>query len=118
MSIGVAKVLRKARARMERPGTWCREYVALDAAGEPTDPDAPDAVCWCARGALEAEGCCVLAEGDESDGDDLDLAEWSFLSKEAKRWGYSSIEAFNDGQTQDEVLRLFDRAIASAEGAG
>ena len=108
--------LRRARARIERPESWCRTYCALDAHGEPTDPDAKDAVCWCARGALEAEGYYVLAEGEDTDQIDGD-EPWWFLHLAARRLRYGSIEAFNDGQSHAEVLALYDRAISLAEAA-
>lgn len=119
MSIGVANNLREARALIETPETWTRDEAALDAGGEPTDPDDEDAVCWCARGALEAVGCCVLfgGETEEDDGNGMDLAEWSCLNEEAQRLGYSSIEELNDATGHVEVLRMFDGAIARAEAS-
>ena len=118
--MSVADMLRRARDRIATPETWCQKYTALDADGHFTDPDGPKAVRFCARGALEAVGCCILAEGETEaeDGNDMDLAEWSFLSEEAKRSGtYGSIEDFNDHVTHADVLRLFDRAIERAEAS-
>jgi hypothetical protein len=116
---GVAGTLRRARARIEKPGTWCQTDIARDADGEPTDPDVHEAVCWCALGALQAAGCVIAfeCESEDMEGSDEDLAEWSFLHEEARRSGYASIEDFNDRQTHSEVLGLFDRAIARAEAA-
>ncbi len=109
--------LRRARARIENPDAWLRKYLACRSDGEPTDPDSENAVCWCARGALEAEGCYVLAEGEDLAelGDAPEQEPWWWLHMEANRSGYSSIESFNDSQSHAEVLRLFDRAIARAE---
>ena len=44
--------LRLAAALIADEDRWTREFTARDIAGEPCEPDSPDACQWCAVGAL------------------------------------------------------------------
>ena len=49
------EVLIRARARLSDPVRWTRDWLAKNLDGEPTHPEAPEAICWCVLGALRAE---------------------------------------------------------------
>jgi hypothetical protein len=42
----------KAHELIADPEHWTRHAYARNSDGLPTDPEAPDAVCWCALGAI------------------------------------------------------------------
>lgn len=45
-------ILREAAALIEQPGRWSKGFYALYADGGACDPLDPEAVCWCALGAI------------------------------------------------------------------
>lgn len=93
------ETLRNAKARIEKG--WCRGVLARNSKGEETTPNGPDAVRWCAFGAIgttdealgAADRALIMAHGNYY------VAEWN---DEPER-------------EVEDVLRLFDRAIALAE---
>ena len=101
----VATLLRKARVRITDPANHTREVYACDMDGHPVNSLDSTATCWCAVGALKAEG---------PRGFMLDQA-WELLNEEARRHGSTSITGLNDHRTHSEVLRVMDSAIARAE---
>jgi hypothetical protein len=98
----VREVLIAARDRIAKPGAWIQHTYARDAAGTPVAYNSKDAVCYCALGAIYADGVVpgvgsALRMVTDEDGVDL----------------------WNDapGRTQEEVVAAFDRAIAAQDGA-
>lgn len=53
MSAEVARILRDAADLIEPPGRWTRGTLARDEHGLPVAAESPDAVCWCALGAVQ-----------------------------------------------------------------
>lgn len=111
MTDGHAKevaILREARRLLVEKG-WTRNEFARDAEGCPSSYRGPDAVCFCARGA-------ILRAGDVPDCEDYAPGE-RFLERALPNGPYyGSIVSFNDSPftTKEDVLALYDRAIALA----
>jgi hypothetical protein len=51
-ALSVADVLDRAADLIEPEGAWTQGDIARTAQGQATRPESPDAVCWCAMGAL------------------------------------------------------------------
>ncbi len=92
------ETLKAARALIEDPERWTQGAFARDAEGHSTPPCSPDAVCWCATGALRQ----VCPEG---------LSQEVFLALEPT----GSPESVNDDEGYAATIAMFDRAIATAE---
>lgn len=100
-----AEILRVAREKISAPKHWTKGEYARDGHGKPVFSQSPDAVCWCARGAIYA-----------ADPDDKDRLSHRFLREAIQEQaGHDSIVGFNDGTRHDRVLAAFDRAIQLAE---
>lgn len=108
------EILKAGRTLLTPPGTWIQGLAAQDREGFGILPEDADAICWCSLGALRrvrqgatvsyAQALLQLVNGMPCQPEgDFCLAELVF------RW--------NDqpGRTQDEVLALFDKAIAAEE---
>jgi hypothetical protein len=95
-----AAYLREARQRIERG--WCQGTWARTGDGAPTHSQDERANQWCALGALSCVG--ALLNGD------------NFLHM-ALPAGWKLVGDFNDapGRTKEDILALYDRAIALAE---
>lgn len=93
------EVLKAARKRISKPEHWTQGTCARDAEGHMTLASSPDAVQWCAFGAILS----------------VDRAH-DFTGLEALRsvlpLGYS-VQSFNDTprRKHSEVLDMFDRAV-------
>lgn len=98
----VVERLREARARIEDPANWCQGAFARDRSGDPVGSKSPVACQWCAEGALTVAGGGFDAE--------------VYLLR-ALPLRVNDVGGYNDHRTHATVLRLFDRAIALAEGA-
>jgi hypothetical protein len=105
-----AVILRAARARIEREEHWTKGAFARV---DPNDlrtisaigPRDPQAVCWCAAGAIRA-----VAPAH----DGWDKAE-VFLERAIDPTLRIGVGQFNDNASHGMVLAAFDRAIALAE---
>lgn len=97
------QVLIEARRLIEKPESRCTEHAAEDKYGHPVSVNSPDAVKFCIYGAI---GRFVT---------NYDVPSFLFRILDS---GYNSsnwgIVQFNDNATHEEVLALFDRAIAAA----
>jgi hypothetical protein len=105
-----SEALRAARELLTPEGAWIQGSWAVTADGYgvfPTDSD--EAVCWCARGAIEQQ----LSNYCGSDPS-------KFLSRAIGVQGSGAIADWNDApeRTQAEVLDAFSRAILLAEAEG
>lgn len=105
--------LKETRAKLAQGWTQ-GEFACKD--GVPTDASALDSDCWCVVGAL---GHVALLHGDYDM--PAKFAARSALVEaigvsEFEGWGFS-LSRWNDdpARTQDEVLALFDKAIAAEE---
>jgi hypothetical protein len=98
----VVEILRAARERIEDPERWCRGAFAKTASGTPVEPWEPEAERWCAVGAVVA----VQARHEEALRARLLLDDASYAD---------SATATNDHSRHVAVLRMYDRAIKSAE---
>lgn len=93
-----ATKLRSARALISNPDNWCRNALAVDKSGKLVMPKSRTAVKFCAVGAIEKFG--ISRER---------LLRASWLLGE-----FSPVD-FNDYNTHDSVLWMFDLAIAIQE---
>lgn len=99
-TLTVADALRDARARICQG--WCQGHLAEDRNGREVVPNADDAVRWCLLGAI-----------DTNEAEEMIRA---LLHHRGIDWGVSR---WNDAmeREQEDVLALFDEAIAMAEAA-
>lgn len=103
-----AEMLRAARALIDTPEKWTQRQFAKDAAGHTIDFVNPDAVCFCACGALRRlHGINGRVERVLADA----------MSSPSGEVAAVRIVNFNDTHTHAEVLAAFDRAIEEAERA-
>ena len=96
----IKQLLQKARALIEDPAHWTQGALARDSAGNEVFPNSPQAVCFCAEGALACafEGTFDLKER---------AGRYLDIETEKPLW------TFNDSHTHEEVLNAFDKAIAN-----
>lgn len=106
--MNTVELLKAARAKIEKPENWTQGAFAKNAEGHNTflgHDDYVNVTCWCAWGAVEeAAGSGVRYSGDAMQALHCALPE-----------GTEWVPDFNDSHTHEEVLALFDRAIASEE---
>ena len=97
----IADELRAARDLIKTPAQWTKEVFARDAKGVPVDSQSPDAVCFCAEGALEH----VDAHAEASEAIEAVVK--------------CKIVEFNERPktTHKAVLRAFDTAIKNLDEA-
>lgn len=110
----VSEVLRKARGLGERG--WCQAADALNRAGDNCECYAPDAVQWCAYGAIRR----ARENTEEADRSVLALvAAIPGVGEDFPRERITSLTRWNDtpGRTKGEVLALFTPTIRRAEMA-
>lgn len=100
------EILEKARALITDPKHWTRGKFARDTCGSSVSVDSSTATCFCTVGAVYRVSASVTVGHHEA----LDL-----LANELDQLGRPSrsIPTFNDSSTHEQVLALFDRAIAS-----
>ena len=104
--------LKAVREKISRPESWTKHDYAKDVNGEAVSPIAPEAVCWCIRGAIASvEGI----DGDEGDdGDQAFFALGPIGAAVFEKTGDRLIAGFNDTSTHEEVLAVLDRAVEIA----
>jgi hypothetical protein len=104
------EVLQQARALISDPARWTQDAPARNADGQRVEPFKPEAVCWCAWGALDR---AVWDTGFVAPGHGRALAHLiRELGLQAGQLG-----TFNDTHIHAEVLALFDKAIQRLESA-
>lgn len=104
-----ADLLREARDLIADPKCWTQGELARDAGGSPCDPDAPEAVCWCAAGAIfKVEGAGV---GEALQAFRASMREYGFLIP-CLNDGFDRIDDLSPHQA---ILRVFDETIQRAE---
>lgn len=105
------QILMEARELISRPKRWGQGYYAQNTSGEMVGPLDEDAVCFCGHGALLK----VLNESPLSAGNEFYqcagiLKKFTPTTERSSYFPY-----FNDAieTTHEEVLAVFDKAIAS-----
>lgn len=93
------RVLRAAQERIRNPENWCIGVLAQDGTGYPTDATSPDAVKFCARGALEAVGA-----------DSYGSNAAHYLTQAAREVGYENPAILNNKTDQPTTYAMFDLA--------
>lgn len=120
-----SEVLTKARAIVANPATWTQGTLARDKDGNWVNFDDPNAVCFCAAGAIgKASGAVVKDDGDW-DSDDYQRANTALGKACFKLAGISSFVHINDGNSKLDdhrelephaaILVVFDHAIETAK---
>lgn len=101
-----AALLERARARIADPARWTQGALARDANGEETCAGYPNAVRWCAIGALYAEQPYRYRR----DGRDGAIRR---LARAMGGSGVGDVYDLNDGRpgTHAAVLAMYDEAI-------
>lgn len=108
------EVLIKARELISKPENWIQGAVARNKYGVSTQAISPDAVCWCAVGALGAVACEYVIFNKTAH--ILEYAIQTQFPKVDGRPTTISIEEFNDYfATHEKILETFDRAIELAD---
>jgi hypothetical protein len=117
MSKTTAETLRKAKALIDDQGKWIRGGLACDSHGHPCEPHNPDAVCFCALGALQAAIWHVDADRNIA----YPAAIIALRDAGALNAGFNvastALTHFNDSHGHAEVMALFDVAIAQQEAS-
>lgn len=103
----VADVLDAAADLLEKPGAWTTEACARSEEGQRIEWDSPDAVCFCALGAIFRESMLLQTQA-------LDADDHFGRYLGGKNW--QTISRFNDapGRTQSEVVAALRAAATSA----
>lgn len=96
-----------ARERISEPEHWTQGRSARNAAGQAVGHNSPDAVAYCALGALAWAANWTVGRDPRS----LTLYDQAAKALKGKETNLL-IGHFNDSHTHAEVLALFDRAIA------
>lgn len=112
-----ATVLRHAKGLILKEGDWCQGELAERADGVPLSVEDPDAVCFCAMGAI-LRAYYDLKMGRNLMGV-LGAKEHDAMEKASRRSpeyeGQKGFIFVNDQGTHQDVLSMFDRAIHYAE---
>jgi hypothetical protein len=97
------EVLKAARELIATPDKWSQGAMARNADGRPVWAAANDAVCFCAEGAIQRAGAGMFNRAFNVV---VDLVETG-----------DPLHRFNDASTtsHEDILALFDRAIAAEE---
>lgn len=98
----VKELLIAGKAIIENKDNWAQGYYAYNGDGDMVDPMSPNATCFCSVGAL------WKADGEYSD--NVTAAERILSSHSYQNF----IVDQNDSSTHEEVMAVWDKAIASA----
>lgn len=93
--------LTEARDLISDRKRWCQGSRAKDTHGRIVEPNSPDAVKWCATGAI----CKVLNL------EYIDPRHIARLHRKALQRMVGSIETYNDSRSHKQVLAIFDETI-------
>lgn len=100
----VSERLIAAKAIITDPSKWTQGYYGRTDDGEIIEADRPEAVCFCSIGALHRVGQFNWHS------EQTDPAEVYLNGATDNNW----IVDFNDTHTHEEVMQVWDKAIASA----
>lgn len=102
------KILKDARKLISTPDKWTRGTYARDDGNAKVDVHSPQAVRFCAVGALRRASFNLHDFGDHSRAKDI-------LTNITVKRAKTGIVGYNDSSSYAEVLSLFDDAIAQTE---
>lgn len=105
-------LIRRVRARLDKPEHWTRGSFARDAKGNAVVATDPKATCWCLVGAFLVESP-----------DPVNPINSHMATQRASKIvtidrgsnSGSSVVTFNDGASHAEVIALLDRSIERLE---
>jgi hypothetical protein len=100
------EALRQAREIIKNSDNWVRGYMAIDREDRPTSVADPNAVAFCALGAIYRVALSGKADT---------LKAQILLNRVARALGARDITDFNDTSTHYEVMNLFNTVIAVLE---
>ena len=101
----ILELLKKSRDRISDSTQWVQSSLAEDVWGECVDPQSSEAVRWSAGGAILSY----------LDWDSWEVAEAvELLKSELPDDSHGKLEFFNDRTSHENVIDVFDRAIAVA----
>lgn len=106
------EALKKARDLITDPEHWCINCFAKDKKGNPSRPNLPESVRFCAIGAV-LKVCTVTTEEEA-----LSKYGWGpreELAPAANRLGYANPADLNNIEGHTKTLEMFDLAICMEE---
>lgn len=106
----VKQVLIDAKALIANPANWTTGAAATTKDNEQVTIEHKDAVCFCTLGAVSRAIHNTGAVSAPLYRQSYDL----LYSAVQKRVKFTSVASYNDGHTHQEVMELFDEAIAEA----
>ena len=107
----IVDILTESKALIANKEHWCARYTALDKNGQVTWKSGPDAVRWCALGAL---GKTVSTMPHRRNYHAVNMAE-SLLWACAEENYSMGVSRVNDARGHKEVMYLYDAAISRAK---
>lgn len=90
-----------ARKLIEQPEHWTQGTYARDKNGKRVPPKSPEAVCWCAFGAILTQDISYEEE----------MGIKTELNKAARKLGQRLFFSLNDNTDHETVLKMFDLSI-------
>lgn len=99
-------LLREAADLISDRARWTQGCSAVSSRGDRVSVLSPDAVAWCASGAIRR-----LTDSPTDGGEAL-----HFLDRAAREFGQPSVMTLNDTSNHETVVLMFVRAIALSEG--
>ena len=108
VSMKTSEILIAARGLIADPARWTRKAYARSQEGVNVFPLGPEAVCYCALGALEKVS--NVLHGYRTDDQSAKRA-YDALKEHANRLFHTSVGQANDTRAHGDILRLFDCAI-------
>jgi len=99
-----------ARARIEKPEHWTQGCYARASDGSEVLPESPNAVCWCALGAIR-----VVLGGHFDPLGPFDKAEYALMGVLPDGASSPYVSDYNDNRSHRSVLRLYDKAIDACQ---
>ena len=103
--MNTVEILKAAKQKIIDPSNWMQGYYARDINGSERVGNEPGAVCFCSIGAIEAV-TGIFHHGKGWNNKPVDLLQEA---------AGMQIANYNDSHTHEEVLAVFDKAIAAAE---
>lgn len=109
----VKEALAKARDLIKDPNRWTRNMYARDRTGNYASPNSPDAICWCAIGAVHH--VFGTRPQTQSEMTDEQMKAFTALVNTATLMHDTLPDRVNDRLGHAAVLELFDRAIEACQ---
>jgi hypothetical protein len=110
----VLQCLVDARELLSYPAKWTKGCYAKNANGDVVSPTNPSAACFCVVGAVaKVSSICMFSENFNSFYTEDPAIQFLRGASESMK-GYTPTR-FNDTSSHEEVLQLFDTAIAVCE---